>query len=317
MAEAGDLDRARRPLEQLARAEAVAHRPGADANRVGRYLQEGVERDDLVHLAAADVHVVGDGVRELHRDRPDLAAHAAEVVEEACPLAWKLGEQRCEPQDVHRGESIPRLEASGAPSSARGGASPRGVARAPAALGFVATRRRGTASAARSFSTSRSTASSRLRAWLRSSCATARSTGPDARDDAPLLGVRERRRRLDVEERLDPRRGLLRMLPAGPARARHTQLDLRDGQQDGACDANRLTLHGVHSARHRRRAARLRRPDSGRLGRRLGAPSRGPRSPVRLEQLDPAAIPPRRRASRHGLHARGRGDPDDARGSRA
>ncbi len=129
--QAGDLDRAWRPLEELARAEAVAHRPGADAHRVCRYLEEGVERDDLVHLAAADVHVVGDGVRELHRDRPDLAAHAAEVVEEACPLAWKLGEQRCESQHVHRGESIPRLEASGAPSSVRGGASPRAVARAP------------------------------------------------------------------------------------------------------------------------------------------------------------------------------------------
>jgi HAD superfamily hydrolase (TIGR01458 family) len=42
----------------------------------------------------------------------------------------------------------------------------------------VGTRRRGTRSASRSFSTSRSTASSRFRAWLRSSCATARSTGP-------------------------------------------------------------------------------------------------------------------------------------------
>ena len=47
-----------------------------------------------------------------------------------------------------------------------------------AAVGLVGLRRRGTKSAARSFSTSRSTASSRFRAWLRSSWATARSTGP-------------------------------------------------------------------------------------------------------------------------------------------
>src|SRR5947208_5418004 len=47
-----------------------------------------------------------------------------------------------------------------------------------AAVGFVATRRRGTFSASRSAATRRSIASSRLRSWLRSSCATARSTGP-------------------------------------------------------------------------------------------------------------------------------------------
>ena len=47
-----------------------------------------------------------------------------------------------------------------------------------AAPGVVGTRARGTASAARSFSTSRSTASSRFRSWLRSSCATARRTAP-------------------------------------------------------------------------------------------------------------------------------------------
>jgi HAD superfamily hydrolase (TIGR01458 family) len=46
------------------------------------------------------------------------------------------------------------------------------------AVGAVGTRLFGTASAERSFSTSRSTASSRFRAWLRSSCATARRTVP-------------------------------------------------------------------------------------------------------------------------------------------
>ena len=45
-------------------------------------------------------------------------------------------------------------------------------------MGFVGRRRRCTFSASRSDSTSRSVANSRLRHWLRSSCATARSTGP-------------------------------------------------------------------------------------------------------------------------------------------
>ena len=74
-----------------------------------------------MHLAAPDVHVVGERVGQLHRDRPDLAPDAAEVVEEARPLARELGEERCEPEHVHRGESIP-LVVSGASSSGRGGA---------------------------------------------------------------------------------------------------------------------------------------------------------------------------------------------------
>ena len=90
-----------RAREEVARSEAVADRPGADAHRIGRHLQEGVERDDLVHLAASDVHVVGESVRELHRDRADLAAHAAEVVEEARPLARELRKERREAQHVH------------------------------------------------------------------------------------------------------------------------------------------------------------------------------------------------------------------------
>jgi hypothetical protein len=92
VAEAGDLERTRRRLEQLARSEAVADGAGADANGIGGYLQERVERDDLVHLAAPNVHVVGDRVGEVHRDRPDFAADAAEVVEQPGSLARKLGQ---------------------------------------------------------------------------------------------------------------------------------------------------------------------------------------------------------------------------------
>jgi hypothetical protein len=60
---------------------AVADRPGADADDVDGLLQERVERDDLVHLAAADVHVVGQRVRELGGERADVAADPPEVVE--------------------------------------------------------------------------------------------------------------------------------------------------------------------------------------------------------------------------------------------
>ena len=194
-------------------------------------------------------------------------------------------------------------------------------------LGFVATRRRGTASAWRSFSTSRSTASSRFRAWLRSSCAIARNTGPALRGYPSLLHVRQRRRCLDVEDRLDARRGLLSVLAARPARARDPELDLRNGQGDGACDPNsplrrrrsrhlrswvasveptahRLTLHGLHSAGHRRRAPRLGRADPGRRRSGRRAARGGPRAPLRLEQLDPPSSPAGRGASPHGVHAR-------------
>ena len=82
------------------RAGAVAHRPGADANDVHRHLQERVERDDLVHLAAADAHVVGERVRELGRDRADLAANPPEVVEQPRARGRELREERGQGEDV-------------------------------------------------------------------------------------------------------------------------------------------------------------------------------------------------------------------------
>jgi hypothetical protein len=71
VAEARNLDGA--VPEQLARAGAVADRTGADPNRVHGHLQEGVEGDDLVHVPPAQVHPVGERIREVRRDRPDLA----------------------------------------------------------------------------------------------------------------------------------------------------------------------------------------------------------------------------------------------------
>jgi acetylornithine deacetylase len=53
-----------------------------------------------VHFATADVHAVGDRVRELGRDRPDLAPNAPEVVEQARPLRRQLLEERGQLEDV-------------------------------------------------------------------------------------------------------------------------------------------------------------------------------------------------------------------------
>jgi FdhD protein len=45
--------------------------------------------------------VVGDGVGELGRDRPDLAPHPAEVVQQLRPLRGQLGEELGELEDVY------------------------------------------------------------------------------------------------------------------------------------------------------------------------------------------------------------------------
>ncbi len=55
-----------------------------------------------MHLAAADVHVVGERVRELRRDRTDFPADPAEVVEQARAVGRQLGQHGCEGQGVQR-----------------------------------------------------------------------------------------------------------------------------------------------------------------------------------------------------------------------
>ena len=100
VAETGDLDRVGMLREQIASAEAVAHRPRADAVRVRRHLQERIEGHDLVHLSAPDVHVVGEGVRKLGSDRPHFSPDAAEVVQQARARRRKLGRAR-EPHRIH------------------------------------------------------------------------------------------------------------------------------------------------------------------------------------------------------------------------
>ena len=225
MAEARDLDRAGRALEELARAEAVADRPGADACGVGGNLQERVERDDLVHLAAADVHVIGERVRELHRDRADLAPDAAEVVEEPCPFARKLGEQRREAQDVHAASLFRPWRP---PERLRPGAAT--LLLEAALAGARARLRRDTAPGNGQGGTQlldetldRQLPVARLAPLVLRDGA---KDGARPGHDAPLLGVGESRRSLDVERRLDPRRGLLRVLAARPTRARDPQRDL-------------------------------------------------------------------------------------------
>ena len=96
VADAGDRELA----VVRAGAHAVAHRAGADAHDVHRLPQERVEGDDLVHLAAADVHVVGERVRELGRERPDLPADPAEVVEQLRPVGGQLREERGQGENV-------------------------------------------------------------------------------------------------------------------------------------------------------------------------------------------------------------------------
>jgi hypothetical protein len=89
------------PGEEILRAEAVTDRADADAHSVSRHLEEGVERDDLVHFPAPDVHVVRERVGELRGDRANLAANAPEVVQQARPLLRQLGKNLGEPEDVY------------------------------------------------------------------------------------------------------------------------------------------------------------------------------------------------------------------------
>src|SRR5215204_3630478 len=67
--------------EHIPRAQAIAHRADADTNRICGDVQERVKGDDFVDFATPDVHVIGNRIRKLGRDRPDIAANAPEVVE--------------------------------------------------------------------------------------------------------------------------------------------------------------------------------------------------------------------------------------------
>ena len=93
--------------EQILRAQAIAYRSDTDPNRICRDVQERVKGDDLVDFSTPDVHVIGNRIRKLGRDRPDVAANAPEVVEEPRPVFRKLGEDRRQLENVHR--SILRL----------------------------------------------------------------------------------------------------------------------------------------------------------------------------------------------------------------
>ena len=62
--------------------------------------------------------------------------------------------------------------------------------------------------------------------------AVAQDTRSQAAADARLLILRERLRGVDVEDRLDPRRGHVRVLPARPRGARNPQLDLLERHFD-------------------------------------------------------------------------------------
>jgi hypothetical protein len=101
VAETRDLDRSGCAREQLSGSVAVADRTGADARGLYGHLQKGVERDHLVHLAASNVHVVGERVRELRRDRADLTPYAPEVVEQVRSLDRQLRKEPGQRDHVH------------------------------------------------------------------------------------------------------------------------------------------------------------------------------------------------------------------------
>jgi hypothetical protein len=62
-----------------------------------------------MNLAAADVHVVGEGVRELRRDGTDFPTHPAEVVQEPSALGGKLRQELGELQDVDLADDRPGI----------------------------------------------------------------------------------------------------------------------------------------------------------------------------------------------------------------
>ncbi len=291
--QARDLDRSGCVREKLTSPVAVADRPGTDARSVHRHLQERVERDDLVDLPPADVHVVGERVRELEGDRADVAPYASEVVEQVSSLEWEVGKKPGEGHHVHA-SILCRVGGGWTAEPLR--------LRAPAFRvepPLTGTRARGRRNAwpgngerlskLVDQALDRKLPISRLAPLVLGDGAQRR---PDPCEDALSLNLSQRGRRFDVEQCLHSRRRLLRVLPARPARPRDPELDLRNGQGDGACDPNRLTLHGLHSARHRRRAPRLGRADSRGDRSRRHAPRLRPFAPVRFQQLDEASSPP-------------------------
>ena len=92
------------------------------------------------------------------------------------------------------------------------------------------------------------------------------------RDDPALLVVGQRRRALDVEDRLHAGLRGVRVLTSRAAGPGDAELDLGERQGDAAGDPNRLAVHGRHSARRRRRAARVRGGHPGRRRRRQPPP---------------------------------------------
>ncbi len=220
MTEARDLDRPRRRSEELACAETVADRSGAHARSVRRHLQERVERHDLVDLAPPDVHMVGERVGQLHRDRAHLAPDAAEIVEKSCSGAGELRKQRCKPEHVHH------FRVYSAAGCLRSAFVPRPASltlEPPLARGSRRCRRH---TPARYGQCGAELLDEPLDRELAVACLTAlvlgdgSEHGPGACDDPPLLRVRESARGLHVEQGLHPRRRLLCMLTARSTRSR-------------------------------------------------------------------------------------------------
>ena len=205
-------------------------------------------------------------------------------------------------------------------SPASAAASPRGGAHGPRQLVLSA---RGAARRAAPRAAARRGARARARGCVPASArpgrlraARGRLAPPRVASERPSTPTTPRRRAaLRPSSRL-----VCACWPPGPLERETLNSTSRDGEGNGARDPNRLTLHGVHSARRRRRAARLRGADP----RRRRGGRRGCVKPVtasatsRTTRRRPRARA-RRGAARARLPGRGRRAADDAarRGPRA
>ena len=280
--------RARSPPRPRARRRARAARAGAPA--AGRSSSE--RRSDrpgdvapthrpLPAAAAGLVLGHGDGALRQHRRRaarpgsrrtPRSSGTAARSARAAAARRRRPSAVVCDPS---RASVVVRRVAAAALHARPAALRRRAAARARRAVGCVGTRRRSTRSASASFATSRSTASSRLRAWLRSSCATARSTGAGPRDHARRFCASVSDVDASTSKTASTRvSALFACWPPGP-----DERETRSSISPGSMETERVTRidsrrHGVHSPGRRRGAARLRRGDPRRARGGRAAPRR-------------------------------------------
>ena len=214
------------------------------------------------------------------RRRPGVLAEARERAASPPRRRWRsrgsTRSKRASRAPWSRGSPSSRSAGGGCACARSGGASSRAAAREPrgpagSGAGACAARgrRRDVPAGARA-------RVARLRAWPRESWATAVTTRPEAGGDPLLLLRRERAGGAHVEDRLDPRGGLVRVLAAWASRAARPQLDLLERDRDPVAE-----LEAVRSSRLLR-SLRSRASSGGRAAARgtARAPRRRARAPA-------------------------------------